>query len=510
MEYVASSIQRVAVSGAEASPWTLAPSTPLTLWHLFSLDAPTVAALWTWFAARATHTALPLAVPIAMFVFVWALYAADRLLDARPHPDSSDFSLPASLPSDPLEPRHRFHHTHRRAFTLIIAAAILALIPLALALPAEILRRYLILATLLAAWFALIHLFRRDQPLPKELLTGVFFASAVFTPTLTLHTLPAAVLFALLCTLNCLYIFRWEHPARPRAHPSHDARRPALPVSAHHPCDCRATPRRPPGSHSSGRIALRRPAPYPPSPPPRPRAHRPARRRRLRSPHPTPHRPLPAMNSTPNFDHIARPYRWLEYLTLGPLLERTRNQFLPQLTSARRALILGDGDGRFTAALLQHHPTLTAEAVDLSRVMLSLLVSKQTTSKNEQAKSRLTTHLADARGYTPAHPPDLIVTHFFLDCLTQPELDALIARLSPRLAPGALWLISDFRIPPGPLALPASVYIRALYLAFRILTGLRTTRLPDHASTLHRHGFTLLRQHHRLFGLLTSELWMAP
>ena len=58
-------------------------SGPLVLWHLLSLDAPTVAALWTWFIARANHIRLPLASPVAMALAVWMLYAADRLLDAR-------------------------------------------------------------------------------------------------------------------------------------------------------------------------------------------------------------------------------------------------------------------------------------------------------------------------------------------------------------------------------------------------------------------------------------------
>src|SRR5271156_21025 len=33
-------------------------------WHLLSLDAPTVAALWSWFFARAMHLHLPLIPPL--------------------------------------------------------------------------------------------------------------------------------------------------------------------------------------------------------------------------------------------------------------------------------------------------------------------------------------------------------------------------------------------------------------------------------------------------------------
>ena len=62
---------------------TVLRTKPLELWHLLSLDAPTVAVLWTWFIAASVHIALPLTSLLAMGLVVWMLYAADRLLDAR-------------------------------------------------------------------------------------------------------------------------------------------------------------------------------------------------------------------------------------------------------------------------------------------------------------------------------------------------------------------------------------------------------------------------------------------
>jgi hypothetical protein len=106
-----------------------------------------------------------------------------------------------------------------------------------------------------------------------------------------------------------------------------------------------------------------------------------------------------------------------------------------------------------------------------------------------------------ARGY------DLVVTHFFLDCFTQADLDALVTRIASTLAPGALWLVSDFRIPTGLMRLPAEVFIRSLYLAFRVLTGLRTTHLPDHVTALTRSGLVCVAYRHSLAGVLTTELW---
>ena len=221
----------------------------LALWHLLSLDAPTVATLWTVFIARCSHLHLPWTEPAAMFLAVWMIYAADRLLDAR-LPDTSPFDSRLSescIASPHLETRHRFHHAHRTAFVAAIVLSSIALAALLHRIDPGALHLYALLATLLAAWMLLIH----SQPilgrsrtlpngatsrLPKELAVGLFFPAAIFIPTLARTTptatdlhflgsaanwirpnlLPSAILFGALCTLNCLCLYAWEHPT-PRA-----------------------------------------------------------------------------------------------------------------------------------------------------------------------------------------------------------------------------------------------------------------------------------------------------
>lgn len=208
------------------------------------------------------------------------------------------------------------------------------------------------------------------------------------------------------------------------------------------------------------------------------------------------------MKHQPNFNLIARPYRWLEYLTLGKALENCREHYLPQLLKCRRALILGDGDGRFLQALLASNSELQADAVDASSAMLHLL------RKNcHHCGDRVQTHHISALDFTPSGQYDLVVTHFFLDCFSQPEVEAIAARIAPALSPGGLWLVSDFRIPPGPIRLPAFVLVRGLYIAFRILTGLRVKRLPNHAAALTQAGMTPIAHHYSFAGLLLTEIW---
>ncbi len=211
---------------------------------------------------------------------------------------------------------------------------------------------------------------------------------------------------------------------------------------------------------------------------------------------------------TANFNPIARPYRWLEYLTLGPTLQQTRTHYLPALTQQKSALILGDGDGRFLFQLLSQNPYLQAEVIDTSATMLHLLRHRCAPYAN-----RLQTHHVNALTFhpEPTKKYDLVVTHFFIDCLTQTDLETLITQITPHLTPQAIWLISDFRIPPsGPMRPIARAYIRSLYLTFRILTNLRVTALPDHTTPLTQSNFTRIAQQHRLGGLLTTETLASP
>jgi SAM-dependent methyltransferase len=213
-----------------------------------------------------------------------------------------------------------------------------------------------------------------------------------------------------------------------------------------------------------------------------------------------------------NFDRVARIYRWAEYASLGPLLQRARTYFLPALRDCRRAMLLGDGDGRFLARMLAQNAAMQAVAVDTSAAMLELLHSNclRATADANQAltKTRLMLINSSALETLPAPETDLIVTHFFLDCLTQAQVDTLAMSYAAMLKPGTLWLVSDFALPHAALLQPlAAVYIRMLYFAFRVLAGLRVTQLPDSQLALKHAGFEQIERKEFAAGLVYTELW---
>jgi hypothetical protein len=71
--------------------------------------------------------------------------------------------------------------------------------------------------------------------------------------------------------------------------------------------------------------------------------------------------------------------------------------------------------------------------------------------------------------------------------------------------------VSDFGLPRTRWLRPfAAAYVRSLYLAFRILTGLRVTQLPNPQRALNLAGFVRLERKDFLFGLVYTELWLRP
>ena len=194
----------------------------------------------------------------------------------------------------------------------------------------------------------------------------------------------------------------------------------------------------------------------------------------------------------------------MEWLTFGPFLWRCRCAFLHRLGHSRRALVLGDGDGRFTARLLADNPSVLVDAVDASAAMLSELARRA-----GPHRSRVQFQVADVRAWDlPAAAYDLVVTHFFLDCLAVDEIESLARRLRHHLRPDAAWVVSEFNLPANRFGrFIARLLIAVLYRAFGVLTGLTVRTLPNHRKAFAQFGFILKHQRKWLGGLLVSEWW---
>lgn len=188
---------------------------PLRLWHLASLDAPTVAIAWSLCFARVANVSLPLWVPVLLALGTWAVYIGDRLLDAGPAVRSGNL--------DHLRERHYFHWRHRRTLSgLALLAAATSTAIIFFLMPAGLRRHNSLLAAAALAYFSGIHLTgepprRLSTVFSKEFLVGILFTAGCAFPTFsrmrTLSDIPFFTLvafFALLAWLNCYAIDRWE------------------------------------------------------------------------------------------------------------------------------------------------------------------------------------------------------------------------------------------------------------------------------------------------------------
>jgi hypothetical protein len=216
------------------------------------------------------------------------------------------------------------------------------------------------------------------------------------------------------------------------------------------------------------------------------------------------------MEKRADFDWLAGPYRWMEYFSFGPMLQRCRCAHLGRAAGARKALVLGDGDGRFTRRLLLQNPKVQVHAVDGSTAMLRAFLKRAGTNSG-----RVKTERADLREWVPDAAAtdgkyDLVASHFFLDCLTTDEVCALAGRVRKVVTPEAIWLVSEFSIPESRFGrFVARPLVWGLYWVFSRLTGLTVRTLPDHHSALWSAGFALIERRNLLFGLLVSEAWAA-
>jgi hypothetical protein len=212
----------------------------LALWHLCSLDAPTVAVVWSAAFAWAAEVRMPDWALAMQALVVWAVYVGDRLLDARAatrRVRAASKTARAALGAREMErlrERHYFHWRHRRVLGPAAALALCAAAGLILVcMPAMARVRSEALGAAALVYFARVHLGAWDEEgargragrvrriLTKEMLVGVLFTVGCALPAMgrmqsrvQVGIFCAVGFFALLAWLNCRSIERWEGPAQ--------------------------------------------------------------------------------------------------------------------------------------------------------------------------------------------------------------------------------------------------------------------------------------------------------
>ena len=198
-------------SGA-SSEYSQSPTTPWWFWwNILSLDAPTISVVWAILYTHTNGTGLSAAEAIVLALSVWIIYVSDRLLDGWTVRNRAM-----------LKERHLFYARHRIAFASLVMFVVPAI--------AWVSTKYLThtevgaglkLGVIVVLYMVGIHALRGRiaRFVSKEVVVGVLFAAGTTLPMwsrgggISRLAWMSLILFALLCSLNCLCIECWEKHA---------------------------------------------------------------------------------------------------------------------------------------------------------------------------------------------------------------------------------------------------------------------------------------------------------
>ena len=175
-----------------------------------------------------------------------------------------------------------------------------------------------------------------------------------------------------------------------------------------------------------------------------------------------------------NYDRVAWFYDALSGLVFGPALRRAQQAALLSLPpGAPRVLVLGGGTGWVLTEIFRLRPAAHVLYLEASAQMLTR--ARQRLSLEIQP-GQVTFRHGTEQDLQQEEQFDVLVTFFVLDCFPLAELPAALARLNAARHPNALWLLADFRVPTRWWQ---HLLLQAMYIFFRLTTGLRVRCLPN-------------------------------
>jgi ubiquinone/menaquinone biosynthesis C-methylase UbiE len=201
-----------------------------------------------------------------------------------------------------------------------------------------------------------------------------------------------------------------------------------------------------------------------------------------------------------SFDTLAPHYRWMERALAGEKLQRCRTEFLEKIPPPKRALLVGEGNGRFLREFHRRFPKTETTCLDASEKMLA----EANRSVGTDSVTFVRADIFDWKA--PSAEFDLIVTNFFLDCFTREQISIVVKKLADAATGDATWLLADFCEPAsGWKKWRARWILVSMYLFFRFATKLPARRLTQPDEFLRKAGFELAERRFYDWGLLHAD-----
>lgn len=140
------------------------------------------------------------------------------------------------------------------------------------------------------------------------------------------------------------------------------------------------------------------------------------------------------------FNWIARYYDRLARMVFGHAIYDSQVAFLGWVPAGGRVLVAGGGSGALLPPLLAANPECSICYVDASSEMLSLAAGRVSADQ----MSGISFIHGTEKDIPEGIEFETVITNFFLDVFPEDDAARVSAKLSQRLRPGGLWLVSDF------------------------------------------------------------------
>jgi len=209
-----------------------------------------------------------------------------------------------------------------------------------------------------------------------------------------------------------------------------------------------------------------------------------------------------------NFDGVASSYLFLETITFGNQLQKCRTSMISHLTNSKRALVLGEGNGRFLEAFCKANPLAEILVIDESPRMLDL-AKRRIANANPPINNQIEFRCANVFEILPLTGTfDLIVCNFFLDCFTSSEIGQLLGLFRQMLFGEGLLVVGDFRKPHSIFGKIIGEFIlKFMHVFFQKTAGISATQLTDLHTILLERSFQKAVEKKLFFGFLNSSIW---
>ena len=181
----------------------------------------------------------------------------------------------------------------------------------------------------------------------------------------------------------------------------------------------------------------------------------------------------------PNYNYVSPIYNLLARLVYGKKLEEVKKHHLEKLLNCSQIAIIGGGAG----SELKYLNTLEFKGC-VYFYEPSNLILKAKKLKTNYKVIFINSPWDDKRIY------DGVITHFFLDQFSGPDLLNMVQSISKSIKKAGIWVNSDFRNSPR---IYHRLLLKFMYLFFRYTTGIPAENLENPDSLIQDNGFTKVK-----------------